>query len=436
MERKIYKKFKEWKESSRRKPLLLLGARQAGKTWAMKHFGHSEYENVAYINCDDEPLAKNLFVDDYDINRLLLAFQAITGVSISKNSTLIILDELQEAPRGLHSLKYFCENAPEYHVMAAGSLLGVTLSQKESFPVGKVDMLHLHPMDFEEFLMAAGEEGLCGIMRSRDHQLQAAFAAKMEEQLRRYMFVGGMPEAVETFVTTNDPNAVRNIQDAILTAYRKDVSKHTSKQESIRIGQVLASLPSQLGKENKRFVYGVARPGGRASEFETALQWLVDAGIIHKVPRVTKIAFPLKFYEDIATFKVFLLDVGLLACMAGIPASSLLLSSNAMAEFKGMLAEEFVCQQLEACGIEPFYWSNDRTPAEIDFIIQQDEEAIPIEVKAAVNVRGKSIAQYAKENPGKRGLRFSLLPFKRQEWLTNHPLYSLPFCLDSENLIQ
>lgn len=431
MKRKIFSKLLEWKDSHRRKPLLLLGARQVGKTWVMKHFGESEYENVAYINFDEEPLAKELFVQDYDIDRLLLVFQAITGVDIKRNKTLIILDELQEAPRGLHSLKYFCEKAPEYHVMAAGSLLGVTLSQEESFPVGKVDMYRLYPMDFEEFMDAVGEERLCDVLRSHDHHFEEIFSVKLEELLRRYLFTGGMPEVVETYVTTNNPIAVRKIQGEIIEAYRKDISKHASKQESVRIGQVLDSLPSQLGKENKKFIYGVAKPGGRASEFEIAIQWLIDAGLIYKIPRISKICAPIKYYEDLNAFKIFLLDVGLLGCMSGVSPSSVLLSSDSLMEYKGMLAEQFVCQQLVSSGLSPCYWSNDKTPSEIDFIIQKGDEVYPVEVKASTNVRGKSISQYVKNNPGGKGIRFSLLPFKVQDWLTNYPLYSLPFCLES-----
>lgn len=427
MYRKAYKKLLEWKKSAGRKPLLLLGARQVGKTWLMREFGATEYDNVAYINCDMEPLANELFKNDYNIERILLGFQAITGQSIKKGKTLIILDELQEAPRGLHSLKYFCENAPEYHIMAAGSLLGVTLSHKESYPVGKVDTLNLYPMDFEEFLMALEQDSLCEVLKKNDIEMMDTFSSKLKSYLLQYYYVGGMPEAVTIFITQKDLNEVRTVQTAIVDAYRKDISKHTSKTESIRIGQVLSSLPSQLAKENKRFIYGAAKKGGRAADFELAIQWLVDAGLVYKVCRLHKVAAPLKFYEDISAFKLFFLDVGLLSCMSQVPQNIVLDSGNQPEEFKGMLAEEYVAQQLSAAGIQLFYWSNDRTPAELDFVIQDNSRAFPIEVKAGVNVRGKSIAQFVKENQNTKGFRFSMLGYKDQGWLINIPLYSVPF---------
>lgn len=432
MYRKAYRDLLKWKDSVKRKPLVLLGARQVGKTWLMREFGRNEFDNVVYINCDTEPLMKNLFQKDYDVARLLLGFQAITGESIREGSTLIVLDEIQEAPRGLHALKYFCENARGYHVVAAGSLLGVTLAQKESFPVGKVDMMHIYPMDFEEFMLACGQEGLCGILRDGDYSLVATFAGRLADYLRRYYYVGGMPEAVLSFVEDANLNVVRKIQHGILGAYRRDISKHSSKTEAVRIGLVLDSLPSQLAKENRKFIYGVARPGGRAADFELAIQWLMDAGLIYKVNRVAKIALPLKFYEESSSFKIFLLDVGLLGCMADVPASVILDSGEISGEYRGMLAEEYAAQQLVACGLTPYYWSNDRTPAEIDFVIQRDDRVYPVEVKSGVNVRGKSISQYISNNPGLHGLRFSLLDYRRQDVITNYPLYSIPFLFNTK----
>lgn len=429
MHRKAYKKLLDWKHSDTRKPLILLGARQVGKTWLMKEFGKNEYQNVVYINCDTEPLTKELFLNDYDISRLLLGFQAISGQSIDARNTLIIIDEIQEAPRALHSLKYFCENAPQYHIITAGSLLGVTLSQKESFPVGKVDMLKIYPMDFEEFMLAMDQKTLCDILNAADFDLVETFSAKLTELLYQYYYVGGMPEAVKTFAETNDLNEIRKIQTVILDSYRNDISKHTSKTESIRIGQVLSSLPSQLAKENKKFIYGVAKKGGRAADFELAIQWLIDAGLVYKICRVNKVALPLKFYEDIAAFKLFFLDIGLLCCMADVPASALLLNADNFIEYKGMVAEEFVAQQLSSFGLSLYYWSKEDSTAELDFIIQRDNTIYPIEVKASTNVRGKTIAQLVKDNPSIKGLRFSMLGYKQQERLTNYPLYSLPFGL-------
>lgn len=435
MKRKLYNKLLLWKESASRKPLLLLGARQVGKTWLMKEFGRNEYENVVYINCDDEPLMRNLFTADYDISRLILSFQAISGETIKEGSTLIILDELQEAPRGIHSLKYFNENAPGYHIMAAGSLLGVTLAGPESFPVGKVDMLHLYPMDFEEFVDASGETKLSELVKMHDSLLTEAFAQKLTELLRQYMYVGGMPEIVKSFIDNKNLGEVRRLQSDIIEAYRRDISKHASKQESVRIGQVLSSLPSQLSKENKRFVYGVAKPGGRAAEFEMAIQWLIDAGLVYKVSRVKKVAIPLNFYEDLSAFKLFFIDVGLLGCMSGIDAASLLLRSETLSEFKGMLAEEYVCQQLVSANFKPFYWSNDSTPAELDFIIAYEGEPLPIEVKAATNVRSRSLSQFLKNNPELKGVRFSLSGYVEQERLRNYPLYCIPYYFENKNTL-
>lgn len=429
MKRKAYSELLNWKNAATRKPLLLLGARQVGKTWLMKEFGRREYANVAYINCDSEPLTQELFRNDYDIRRLLLGFQAISGQTINEGSTLIILDEIQQAPRGLHSLKYFCENAPGYHVVAAGSLLGVTLGQEESFPVGKVDMVRVYPMDFEEFLDALGLENIGALMTRGDWSLVESFSEKLVEALYQYYFVGGMPEIVKAFVENNDINEVRRLQEAIIEAYRNDISKHASKTESIRIGQVLRSLPSQLAKENKKFIYGVAKKGGRAADFELAIQWLIDSGLVYKVNRVQKAAVPLRFYEDLSAFKLFFLDVGLLCCMAGVSPAVLFLERDKLTEYKGMISEEYVAQQLSAAGYDLYYWSNDKTPAELDFVIQNEAGVYPVEVKASTNVRGKSMPQYIKDNPGLKGLRFSLLGYKEQDNITNIPLYAVPFVL-------
>lgn len=434
MKRKAYDKLLEWKKSDNRKPLILLGARQVGKTWLMREFGANEYDNTVYINCDNEPLTRELFQNDYDIRRLLIGFQAITGEEIHPGSTLIILDEIQEAPRGLHSLKYFCENAPEYHIIAAGSLLGVALSHKESFPVGKVDMINIYPMDFEEFLNGIGQSDLCGIMSDINSPLVNTFSDKIEEYLFQYYYVGGMPEAVKEFANTANLNAVRNIQSNILEAYRMDISKHASKSEAIKIGQVLSQLPAQLAKENKRFVFGALRKGARAADFENAIQWLSDAGLIYKCNRVSKIMLPLKFYEEMNVFKLFLLDVGLLGCMSNIPATIIIAGTEHISEYKGMMTEQYVAQQLASAGISLNYWSNNRTTAELDFVIQTGSEACPVEVKSSKNVRGKSLSQYLKDYPDAKGFRFSLLDYKEQERLTNIPLYELPFWADNAGI--
>lgn len=427
MKRKALEQLRAWKASAGRKPLILLGARQVGKTWLMREFGRECYESVAYINCDAEPLAKGLFTDDYSIERILFAVQAISGVKPEPGKTLVVFDEIQELPRGLHSLKYFQENAPEYHVMAAGSLLGITLHQGDSFPVGKVDMMSVHPMDFEEFLEANGEEALLQIFRQGDWKMMDMFASKFIEQLRYYYFVGGMPEVVSRFVEHHDLAEVRRLQQNILEAYRNDISKHSSKTENVRIGQVLASLPSQLAKENKKFVYGVVRQGARAKDYELAIQWLIDAGIIHKVSRVKEILSPMKFYEDPSAFKVFLLDCGLFGCMADVPAREMLIGSNVFREFKGSFSEQFVLQQLASMGLTAYYWSNDTSPAEIDFVVQTAERVIPIEVKAEENVRARSMKTYIDNHPDARlkGLRLSMKGYVDQGWMENVPLYGM-----------
>lgn len=414
----------EWKLSVDRKPLILLGARQVGKTWLMREFGRNEYRNVVYINCDTEPMMRQLFVDDYDINRLLLGFQAITGESITPGETLIILDEIQQAPRGLHSLKYFCENAGEYHVMAAGSLLGITLTQKESFPVGKVDMIRIYPLTFLEFLRAKDQGALADMLEAGDYQLIAPFSGKLTQSLFEYYYVGGMPEVVKSFVKERDLKKVRYVQNMILDAYRDDISKHTSKTESVRVGQVLESLPSQLAKENKKFIYGVAKTGARASDFELAIRWLIDAGLIYKVNRVKKLAVPVKIYEDLGAFKLFLLDVGLLGCKADVPSSIILGQEGLSAEFRGMMAEEYVAQQLVSTGRKVYYWSNENSTSELDFVVQQEATLLPIEVKASTNVRTKSLSNYLAEDPARRGIRYSLMPYERQGQLTNFPLFA------------
>jgi predicted AAA+ superfamily ATPase len=427
MYRKIINDLREWKVKEGRKPLLLMGARQVGKTWIMKEFGRTEFKSFAYVNCDEVPLAKKMFEQDYDIPRILLTIQAITGVPIVAGETLIILDELQEATRGLSCLKYFCENAPEYHVIAAGSLLGIAMGKKESFPVGKVDILHLYPLDFTEFIMASPKANLAELLKSKDWQTIETFKDIFKDLLRQYYFVGGMPEAVASFMEDQNLAKVRKIQSAILESYDNDIAKHASKSESIRIRQVFKSLPSQLSKENKKFIYRLVRDGARAAEYELAIFWLEDAGLVYQVNRVNEIRLPLKFYEDFRSFKLFMLDCGLFGCMSDAPAKDILAGDNAFVEYKGAFTEQFVLQELISRQIVPYYWSNDKTPAEIDFVIQYEDKAIPIEVKAGENVRSKSISQYIKDHPSEhlKGLRFSMQGYSDQDWLVNIPLYAI-----------
>ncbi len=423
MKRDIYNKLLQWKNDSNRKPLIITGARQVGKTWIMREFGKNEYANVVYINCDNEKRIETLLSEDYNIDRILLGLQAISGVNIKSDKTLIIFDEIQQIPRGLHLLKYFYEENPEYHVMVAGSLLGITLNQGVSFPVGKVDIMEMNPMNFNEFLEAMGQEQLLKVLNTNDWKLIDSLSTKYIELLRQYYYVGGMPEAVYSYCKDKNLAQVRNIQNNILKAYRNDISKHATKSESVKIGQVLDSLPSQLAKENKKFIYGVIKTGARAAEYELAIQWLIDAGIVHKVNRVKEAKMPLKFYEDISAFKLFLLDMGLFACMCDVPASEMLVGNNVFVEYKGAFAEQYVLQQLVCQNVKPYYWSSEKTPSEIDFVIQKDNKIIPIEVKAEVNVKARSLRQFITNNPELKAVRFSMLGYAEQDWMTNIPLY-------------
>lgn len=425
MYRNIIEQLKEWKNKEGRKPLILAGARQVGKTYILKRFGEQEFTNVAYINCDDNELAKNLFMQDYNMQRIILAIGAITEQSIEVGKTLIILDEIQESPRGLSVLKYFCENAPQYHVAVAGSLLGITMHKGESFPVGKVDILHIYPMTFDEFLLAKGKKQMVDILRSKDWMTIKLLKNEYIRTLREYYFVGGMPESVKKFIETNDAIKVREVQNNILYTYQKDISKHVPVLESNRINMVWQSMPSQLVKENKKFIYGVAKPGGRAKDFEVAIQWLMDAGLVYKAERVDEAKMPLNFYVDISGFKLFLLDCGLLGAMSETPPEKLLVAENGMEESKGAFTENYVMSQLVAtCHTSVFYYSND-AKLEIDFLIQHGGEVVPIEAKAEENLRSKSLSTFVASHSGMHGLRFSMSDYREQDWMTNVPLYAV-----------
>lgn len=398
-------------------------ARQVGKTYSLLDFGKQHYKYVAYINCDNNEQVKSLFVQDYNMERILFAIAAITGVPVVPGETLIILDEIQELQRGLASLKYFCENAPEYHVCVAGSLLGITLRHGESFPVGKVDIIKMFPMTFTEFLIARGKDLMAEGLQKKDWYMMTSLHHTLVQMLREYYLVGGMPEVVQTYLKTNNPNAVRKVQNKILLAYRNDIAKHTTDEESKRIGIVWNSMPSQLSKENKKFIYGVAKKGGRAKEFEVAIQWLIDAGLIIKVGRVNNPTMPLKIYEDLSAFKLYLLDVGLLGAMAEIDPATLILP-NDMKEGKGMFTENFVCTHLTASIDQSvFYYSKENSPLEIDFMIQHGTDIVPIEVKSEENLKSKSLSAFLQQNENMHGIRFSMSPYREQERITNVPLY-------------
>lgn len=425
MERSIYSSLKKWKESPTRKPLILQGARQVGKTYILKEFGAREYSEVVYINCDDNNDMQNMFVD-YDIDRIIRSMSAISGVSIKPSTTLLILDEIQEVERGLASLKYFCEKAPEYHVAVAGSLLGITLHEGTSFPVGKVDMLYMYPMDFEEFLLAMGKEQLVELLRNNSWATLTPLRGMLTELLRQYYFVGGMPEAVKAYVERGDIWEVRSIHSKIIDAYRNDMSKHAPKQQVQRINMVWNSIPSQLARDNKKFIYGALRKGARANDFEIAIQWLVDSGLVHKVHRISKPVVPLKFYEDMASFKLFLLDCGLLGALSETPPEQILIGDNVFEEYKGAFTENYVLQQLKSLPRTfVYYYSNDNSTLEIDFVVQHEAHVIPIEVKAEENLRAKSLRQFVTDNSGLHGVRFSMSDYREQDWLTNVPLWAV-----------
>ena len=425
MKRNAIKELYEWKENNGRKPLVILGARQVGKTWLMKEFGKEAYKKCAYVNFEDNDDLRGLFEHDFDIQRIIANLQWTTGVTIDED-TLIILDEIQEAPRGITALKYFQEKAPQYHVIAAGSLLGIAMHKNDSFPVGKVDFMHLYPLSFYEFLNAIGERKMVDLLQAKDWTMLTMVRAKFEERLRQYYFVGGMPAAVLAFVNDGDLNKVRTIQKSIIEAYERDFSKHAPAIEVPRIRMVWHSIPSQLSKENRKFIYGMIKEGARAKDFELAIEWLKDAGLIYKVNRCKKAQLPLAAYEDFSAFKMFLSDIGLMGAMSNIPVQSLLNGNMLFSDFKGALTEQFVLQQMKTNqSLSIYYWSADNSRGEIDFLVQQEEKVIPIEVKAEENLQAKSLRMFVERNPGLKGCRFSMSPYREQDWLVNYPLYSV-----------
>lgn len=425
MKRHAITELYKWKESDNRKPLIVLGARQVGKTWLMQTFAKEAYQKVAYVNFEDNDALRGLFEHDFDIPRIIASLEWSAGVSIDDN-TLVILDEIQEAPRGITALKYFAEKAPQYHVMAAGSLLGIAMHKNDSFPVGKVDFLHLYPLSFFEFLDAVGESRMVDLLMSKDWTTTTMFRSKFEERLRQYYYVGGMPAVVSSFVADNDLSKVRTIQKTILEAYERDFSKHAPAIEVPRIRMVWHSIPAQLAKENKKFIYGVLKEGARAKDFELALEWLRDAGLVYKVNRCKKAQLPLAAYEDFSAFKMFLSDIGLMCAMSNVPAQSLLGGSALFSDFKGALTEQYVLQQLQTCpSLSVYYWSAENSRGEIDFLLQQEEMIVPVEVKAEENLQAKSLRTFVERNPGLHGVRLSMSPYRQQDWLTNYPLYSV-----------
>ena len=427
MKRKLYSQLIEWKNSSTRKPLILEGARQVGKTWLMKEFGKNEYEDMVYVNCANNDFARNLFLHDLVPQRIIRDIVANTGKRIVAGRTLIIFDEIQDAPKGITSLKYFCEDAPDYHIIAAGSLLGVVHHPDESYPVGKVDTLRLFPMTFEEFVWAKGNELLAEILRNCEWDSLNVLNSTLEDLLRQYYYVGGMPEVVQDWVTKEDVLNVRKIQNQIIESYANDISKHAG-TESERIRMVWRSIPGQLARENKKFIYGAVKKGGRAKDFEIAIQWLVDAGLVHKIHRCKSPEIPLKFYEDFDSFKLYLLDVGLLGALSETPAGQMVASNEVFKEYKGAFTENYVLQQLVTEELILYYFSKENSQLEIDLLAQTGSRVIPIEIKAEENVKSKSLKQFVTiDHADKKlkGLRCSMKPFVDQRWMENIPLYSV-----------
>ena len=423
----IEKLFK-WKESKYRKPLIIEGARQVGKTWLMKEFGRQAYKDTGYINFDSNSRVEGLFASDLDTGRLIMGLELYAGRKINPNNTLLIFDEVQEVPRALASLKYFYENAPQYHIVCAGSLLGIALHEGTSFPVGKVDFLKLYPLSFREFLMATDKERFAELLDKQDFQMIASFRQTYIDALKHYYFVGGMPEAVRSFAENKDFNEVSDIQKRILAAYEQDFSKHAPNEIVPKIRMLWNAIPSQLAKENKKFIYGLVREGARAKEYETAIMWLSDCGLVHKVSRVNAAGIPLKAYEDLKAFKLFVVDVGLLGCMAGLHQRTLLDGNDLFVEFKGALTEQYVCQQLKTIeNLGVYYYTNDRGSCEVDFVVDTGEQIIPVEVKAEVNLRAKSLKTYQEKFSPDVSVRMSMTDYKKEDWLINLPLYAIEY---------
>lgn len=424
MERLIIRQLKAWKDKRNRKPLVIRGARQVGKTWIMKEFGRRYFENTVYVSFDNNPQLANVFDLDYDIPRIISALKIISGQQIDPENTLLVFDEIQEVPKALTALKYFHENAPEYAIVSAGSLLGVALHGGTSFPVGKVDFLSLYPMNFLEFLMAARQGELAGLLENLDFGMVNAFGAKFAHLLRTYYYVGGMPEAVQAYIDTDDMREVRNIQKELLLYYTNDFSKHAPRETIPRIHMVWDSIPMQLAKENRKFVYGAVREGARAKDFELAIQWLLDCGLIHKSVRIKKPGMPLVSYMDMSAFKIYMLDVGLLAAMGDLDAKTILDKNRIMTEFRGSLTEQFVAQELRSREMDLFYYSASNSKGEIDFVVQTGGHIVPVEVKAEENLQAKSLREFVKKYQLKDAVRTSMSDYREQDWMVNVPLYA------------
>ena len=426
MYRLAIKKLKEWKNKEDRKPMILMGARQVGKTWIMKEFGKNEYAKVAYISFYNNDRMNDVFDMDFDVDRIIMNLNIESGITITPNDTLIILDEIQNAPKALESLKYFCEDANEYHVIAAGSLLGVAVHENVSFPVGKVDMLDLYPFSFREFLLAMDEKNLVMALDSKDFSIIDNFSDKFLFWLKNYYYIGGMPAVVDSFRRNKDYIKARQIQKDILRQYEQDFGKHVDAKNLPRIRMVWQSIPIQLAKENKKFFFGQIKKGARSSDFEIAIQWLMDSGLIYKVNRVNDPHMPLKAYINMSAYKLFILDIGLLGALSDLPAKTILEKDEIFVEFKGAFTEQYVLQQL-ICDTQytPYYYGTDKSTFEQDFMIQMEDKIVPIEVKAEGNIRSQSLKVYCEKYRPKKAVRFSTLKYMDQGWMVNIPLYAV-----------
>ncbi len=426
MYRNKIEELKKWKTSKTRKPLLIRGARQVGKTWLMKEFGRKYYDKCAYINFDDNSRMNNLFNEDFNLEKIIQGLKIESGVNIEPQNTLIIFDEIQETPKALKALKYFCENAPEYHIISAGSLLGVAIHEGTSFPVGKVEFLDLMPLNFYEFLNALKEDELMQILKSNQFDMINVFSSKIKEYLKLYYFIGGMPEVVATYIENKDLLEVRKVQKRLLDAYEQDFSKHAPSNIVPRIRQLWNNIPTQLAKENKKFIYGLIKKGARAREYEIALSWLIDCGLVYQVNRVNNCKIPLSAYQDFSAFKLYLLDVGLLCAKSGIDDKTILEDNEIFNEFKGSLTEQYVLCQLKQCtDLNIFYWTSDSGKSEIDFLTQIGNENIPIEVKAGENLQAKSLKTFIEKYNTKTNVRTSMSNYRKEEKLINIPLYNI-----------
>lgn len=426
MIRSAMKQLQEWKNKTRRKPLIIRGARQVGKTWLMKEFGRSYYKETVYINFDNNSRMQVLFEGDMNIERIVTGLELHVGHKIDAENTLLVFDEVQEVPKALTALKYFNEDAPQYQIVCAGSLLGIALHQGTSFPVGKVEFLDLHPMSFLEFMVAIGKEQYVELLQNGDFEMVTTFKQEYVDLLKHYYYAGGMPEVVQSFVDNRDFNEVREIQQRILSAYEQDFSKHAPNEIVPRIRMLWNSIPAQLTKENKKFIYGLVKEGSRAKEYELAMLWLTDCGLIHKVHRVTTPSLPLKAYEDRKAFKLFLVDIGLLSCMVGLRQDVLLDGNELFKEFKGALTEQYVLQQLKTLkDVSTYYWTAERATAEVDFVIDNGIDVIPIEVKAETNLQAKSLKVYHEKFKPRLSIRTSMADYKKEDWLLNLPLWAV-----------